>query len=464
MKDHILVVDDQIAIASFLRKSLEAEGYEVSIATSGKQALEMTRQTVPDLILLDLRLPDLSGFEVLKSVRALFTDICVMMMTAHGEIDDAVQAMRLGATNFITKPFNLEHLMLTIQHSLKASADSRRVYTLRRQHSELIHSPGMVISESPAMQAVYETARKLVSGDSTTVMIQGESGVGKDIIASLIHNMSSRQEHPFLEINCAAMPEKLLESELFGHEKGAFTDAVSQKPGLFELANHGTIFLNEIGEMGMPLQSKLLQVLERSSFKRVGGVHDIVVDVRVISATNRNLANMVGEGSFRGDLYYRLNVVPITVPPLRERPEDILPLSSHFLRLFTLQFKRSINGFTPDALSAMKAYAWPGNIREMRNTLERAVLMNDCEELDVVHLGLLLESHVPVAACLEDVSRVLEGDIPQDFDLETAMHKLEEHLVRAVMTATGGNQSETARQLGIHRDKLRYRLKRYEND
>jgi two-component system, NtrC family, response regulator AtoC len=463
MKDHILIVDDQVPITKFLQKSLLAEGYEISVAINGEQALHQIQESIPDLVLLDMRLPDISGFDVLKTARDMFSNICVVMMTAHGEIDDAVQAMRLGAADFITKPFNLEHLMLTIRRCLKASADSRRVYTLHRQNRELLHSPGMVISESPAMQSVYETARKLVSGDSTTVMIQGESGVGKDIVANLIHNMSTRQDHSFLEINCAAMPEKLLESELFGHERGAFTDAVSQKPGLFELANHGTIFLNEIGEMGLGLQSKLLQVLERSSFKRVGGVHDIVVDVRIISATNRHLADMVGEGSFRGDLYYRLNVVPIVVPPLRERAEDILPLADHFLQLFALQFKKGFKRFSDDAVDILLTYDWPGNIREMRNALERAVLMNDGTEMSAEQLGLKPAASEDMSGLADLLRSMTSGRIPEDFDLEVTIEKLEERLVRTAMQASDNNQSRAARLLGMHRDKLRYRLKRYED-
>jgi two-component system response regulator AtoC len=320
----------------------------------------------------------------------------------------------------------------------------------------------MVVSTAPAMQEIYETVRKVIVGEKTTILIEGESGVGKDVLARLIHASSPRRDGAFLEINCAALPEKLLESELFGHERGAFTDAVQQKPGLLELAHKGTLFLDEIGEMSLTLQVKLLQVLEKQTFRRVGGLQDISVDVRLISATNRDLSRMVAEGAFREDLYYRLKVIPLRIPPLRERPEDIQPLAEHFLRTYNLQFQKGITGFSEDAEAALAAYAWPGNIRELRNVLERAVLLAEGNVMTAAQLNLPDAAQAPAPPLWGDLAAALGGDLGEaGIPLPEMLARIEEHLVRHALAAADGNQSRAARLLGLNRDKLRYRMKQY---
>jgi len=419
MKPLILIVDDQESIVFFLEKTLADEGYAVRTATRGRQALQVIEQEIPDLVLLDLKLPDMNGLEVLAELKRQFAGMCVVMITAFGEIETAVQAMRAGAFDYVNKPINLEQLLVVIQKGLESSRAERELSLLRRRDDLFREERDLVPSRSPAMREVYDTVRKIAVGHSTTILVEGESGVGKEVVARLIHSTSARRDHPFLEINCAALPEKLLESELFGHEKGAFTDAVQQKPGLLELAHKGTLFLDEIGEMSVPIQVKLLRVLERMTFRRVGGVKDITVDVRILSATNRDLAGKVRDGSFREDLYYRLKVIPLRIPPLRERPEDILLLAEHFLQSFSLQFRKGFAGIADAAARRLTAYAWPGNIRELRNVIERAVL------------------------------------------LEELVSGLEEALVRKAYRTAGGNQTVAARLLQLNRDKLRYRMKAY---
>ena len=316
-------------------------------------------------------------------------------MSAHVEVEAAVTAMKAGAFDVIRKPFRLEQLTLAVERGLGATRDARELEALKRRDPG--GDAGMVMSVSPSMQEIYATVRKIARGEKTTILLEGESGVGKDVLARLIHASSNRSDRIFLDINCAALPEKLLESELFGHEQGAFTDAVQLKPGLLELAHGGSLFLDEIGEMSLTLQVKLLQVLEKQVFRRVGGVRDIRVDVRVISATNRDLAAMVRNGGFREDLYYRLKVVPLRIPPLRERPEDVLPLADHFLRDFALQFGKPAPALSDDACEALLSYAWPGNIRELRNVLERAVLLGEGETLDAAHLKLVEDPGTPTA-------------------------------------------------------------------
>ncbi len=462
MKPQLLVVDDQAQIRSFLREVLEGEGYAVETAGSGEEAAAQLTEMLPDLVLLDLRLPDTSGLEVLREIHGRFPSMCVIMMTAFGEIEVAVEAIKAGAYDFITKPFNLEQLLHAIKRGLETSRHARELFALRRGAASGFTVPGMVESRAPAMQEIYETVRKVIVGEKTTILIEGESGVGKDVLARLIHASSPRRDEAFLEINCAALPEKLLESELFGHEQGAFTDAVQQKPGLFELAHKGTLFLDEIGEMSLTLQVKLLQVLEKQTFRRVGGLQDISVDVRLISATNRDLSRMVAEGGFREDLYYRLKVIPLHIPPLRERPEDIQPLADHFLQTYTKQFQKSFTGFSDDARTAMAAYAWPGNIRELRNVLERAVLLADGNTLDAARLNLPDAQDAAPPPLWGDLASALGGELGEDgLPLSEMLARIEEHFVRHALDTAGGNQSRAARMLGLNRDKLRYRMKQY---
>ena len=464
MKPVILVIDDEEAIRLFLAATLEDSGYLVETAATGQEALDRIARSAPDLVLLDLMLPDMSGIQVLDEVKKALPHVNVLMLTAYSGTETAVRAMKLDAFDYVTKPLELDRLLRLVQRALDASAAARERYRTRSTSTLFADQADLVPSRAPRMTALYETVRKIAETDATTVLIEGESGVGKDVLAELIHRSSRRARAAFIDINCAALPEQLLESELFGHEKGAFTDAVQQKPGLFETADGGTFFLDEIGEMALPVQVKLLRVLEKRAFRRVGGVKDISVDVRVIAATNRDLKSLVRAGTFREDLYYRLKVVPLRVPPLRARPEDILPLAEHFLARYAGIFAKEFRGIAPDAEAALAACPWPGNIRELRNVIERAVLLEEGPLLKAAHLQLEDEDggSTTDSVLARTVARVLEGGLGDDgVDLEALVGGLERRLVAAALETADGNQTRAARLLGLNRDKFRYRLKQY---
>jgi len=459
MQPRVLVVDDQEAIRLFLVATLGDKGYDVQQAATGGEALGLVAQTPPDLVLLDLVLPDMHGMEVLAAIKEREPETCVIVLTSFAEAEAAVQAMRLQAHDYVTKPINLDRLLEVIRGGLERSESSRRL----RRNDLFADLPGAIPSVAPAMQDLYATVRKIAAGGRSTVLVEGESGVGKDIVAQLIHRNSPRADYPFLEINCASLPEALLESELFGHEKGAFTDASHQKLGLLELAHSGTLFLDEIGEMALPIQVKLLRVLERKSFRRVGGLEDIAVDVRIIAATNRELAKLVRQGIFREDLYYRLKVVELHLPPLRERGDDIPHLARHFLRIYNEEFDKRFEDFSSEALAALAAHDWPGNIRELRNCVERAVLLGSGDRLEADQLQIETLPAGPrdgLPARLEQILRepLREGGVR----LDELVDALETTLIRKALEQTAGNQSEAARLLGLGRDRLRYRLKRRE--
>ena len=462
MKPLILVIDDEEAIRLFLESTLEDEGYEVRTAATGTDGLREAFARVPDLVLLDLMLPDMSGLQVLGSLKEQLPHLCVVMLTAYREADTAVKAMKLEAFDYATKPIQLKHLVAVVRKGLEETADARERYRRLTQSDLFGGIDDVVPSQDPAMLSVYDTVRRISAGGSSTVLIEGESGVGKDVVASLIHRTSPRRDFPFLDVNCAALPETLLESELFGHEKGAFTDAVAQKLGLLELANGGTLFLDEIGEMALTVQVKLLRVLEKMVFRRVGGLQDINVDVRIVAATNRNLASQVRMGSFREDLYYRLNVVRLAVPPLRARPADIVPLAEFFLGKFSGRFSRNFKRFDESAVRHMVAYHWPGNIRELRNAIERAVLLEDGVALSAAQLRLGGEPAAEQAALPRTLGDVLSAPWPADgVDLEGLVGEFEAALLRRALAEAGGNQSQAARLLRLNRDKLRYRLRQH---
>ncbi len=461
MKPLILLVDDQDSIRYFLSKTLVEEGYEVRTAATAAQALETINSELPDLVLLDLKLPDRTGLQVLADLKDILGEICVIMMTAFGDIKTAVEAMKLGAYDYVNKPINLEQLMFVIEKGLKSRELGRELLQLRRRHK--VDTDSTVIpSQSPSMLTVYNTVQQVAKSDSTTVLIEGESGTGKDVIANMIHRISARHGLPFMEINCASLPEELLESELFGHEKGAFTDAKSQKLGLLELANRGTLFLDEIGEMSLTIQVKLLRVLERMTFKRVGGTKDITVNVRIISATNRNLAQAVEDKTFREDLYYRLKVVPVYIPPLRERKEDILVLTKHFLHLYNKQFRKGFQSISQDCAEVLLNYEWPGNIRELKNMLERVVLLEDGETLVPAQLPIAnqVSRHLSAVRRLENA---LARPIPEEgVDFDRLISDVEIDLIQKASRQSAWNQSRTAELLRMKRDKLRYRMKIYD--
>ena len=460
MKSVILLVDDQDSIRFFLEKTLVQEGYEAHTAKTGAEAVEMARQIVPDLILLDLKLPDMDGIEVLRRIKAILPEISVVMVTAFGDIETAVEAMKEGAHDFVTKPINLDRLLMLMKKGLESKRLSREVVQLKRQ-MQLSDGLEYMVGKSPAMKKVYDIVGQVALSDTTTVLIEGESGVGKEIIARMIHENSPRSAQPFMDINCASLPEQLLESELFGHEKGAFTDAKVQKQGLLELANRGTLFLDEIGEMSPTIQVKLLRVLERLTFRRVGGTSDIHVNVRIVSATNRNLKQEVDEKRFRADLYYRLKVVPLYVPPLRERREDLLDFVKYFVNSFNKKFKKDFEEIDPAAEEAMLNYEWPGNIRELKNSIERIVLLENGPTLKEEHLPFTTDRREErtIGYVLD---RLLSRPLPEDgIDLERIVADLEREIIIKASEQAGWNQSLTARLLNLKRDKLRYRMKGY---
>ncbi len=457
-KANVLVVDDQDSIRHFVGRALEDDGYTVVTAASVREAREAIERDMPDLAFLDLKLPDGSGLELLREIKRVQPEVPVVLMTAFGELETAVEAMSAGAFWFVKKPFQNEELLALAQRAM----ESQKLWLeLRRLRNQAFADEDYLHSSSPAMQEAYAIAEQVARGDTTSVLIEGESGTGKEYFANLIHRMSARHSQPFVEINCAAIPSELLESELFGHEKGAFTDARAQKLGLMELANGGTLFLDEIGEMSPMLQVKLLRVLERRTFKRVGGTKDIAVNLRIISATNQDLEKMVREGSFREDLYYRLKVVPLYVPPLRERKEDIVPLARLFMERFAKQFKKPFRDLSPAAQRLLLDYAWPGNIRELRNLFERTVLLESGEVVDAPHFKLAGRARPASEASLgQRVDDALTAAIPPSgIPFEALVEELERALILRASYATKWNQSRTAELLNLKRDKLRYRMK-----
>ncbi len=462
MKPVILLVDDEDTIRLFLEKTLREEGYEALTAATGVEALELTRSELPDLVLLDLKLPDMSGLDVLKEIKEEVPEVCVVMLTAFGDIETAVTAMKKDAFDFVSKPVNLEQLLLTIKKALDSRKLTRDLFELRRKVT-LDMGDDYIPGESQQMKDIYEVVKRVAQSDTTTVLIQGESGTGKEMIATMIHRYSSRREQPFLEINCASLPEELLESELFGHEKGAFTDAKSQKVGLLELANKGTLFLDEIGEMSLTIQVKLLRVIERMVFRRVGGTKDIKVSIRIISATNSDLETAIRNRQFREDLYYRLKVVPILIPPLRERKADIYLLLKYFLNHFNKQFNKDFQAVDDGAYEAILNYPWPGNIRELKNMVERIVLLEDDTKLRADHVPLSIRqgtSPVKELSVVRKVEMALSRPFPDDGTaFEELMDCVERELIEKAMREAGGNQSKAARLLQLNRDKIRYRLR-----
>jgi two-component system response regulator AtoC len=450
-KERILVVDDEPLVRWSLREGLDKAGFQVSLAESGEEALRILGEESQDLVLLDNRLPGSQGVEVLGPMKELDPDMVVIMITAHADVKTAVEAMKLGAFDYFTKPFEIEEIVVAVQKALETTRLKREVTHLLKEQEER-WGFGKVIARSPAMIQVIETAQKVAASETTTVLLEGETGTGKDLIARAIHFASSRGREPFVPISCSALPENLLESELFGYEKGAFTDAKVSKKGLFETGNRGTVYLDEIGDVRPSLGIKLLRVIEEKTFRRVGGTKDIQVDVRIIAATNRDLEKLVKEGAFREDLYFRLKVVPIMIPPLRERREEILPLANFFIEAFCREYRRKPKTISPGAESAMLEYDWPGNVRELRNVIERAVILEPGDELLPTHLPFDI-----IRPKLKEAERVQGLAIPPE---GISLEKVEEELIKAALVMTQGNQSEAARLLDLSRDTLRYRARK----
>lgn len=452
MKSRILVVDDEHLIRWSLEQNLKKQGYDVTVAGSGEDALRILQEETPDLVLLDIQLPGINGLEVLEKIKELEDDVVVIMVTALGVLETAVKAMRLGAHDYINKPFNLDELAIVIKKALETRELKREVAHLRAAQPKPFGIDG-IIGNTGDLQHVLNMVRKIAKSDAGTVLIQGESGTGKELIAKAIHYEGSRAEKPFMAINCAAVPETLLESELLGHEKGAFTDAKSQKKGLFEMANGGTVFLDEIGDMPMAIQAKLLRVLEERAFRRVGGTKDVHVDIRIVSATNKDLLQAIADKTFRNDLYYRLQVIPIFLPPLRERRADIPLLVKHFIENFNREFGKTVKRISPAAEKILLEYAWPGNIRELRNVIERAVILENEETIEAGHLPREL-----VAQAVPTTSGAISFSLPAEgIDIED----VERELIRQALEVSDGNQSKAAKKLNLGIDAFRYRMKKF---
>ncbi len=450
-KAKVLVVDDEKLIRWSLRENLEKEGYEVFAAESGEEAQVIIHQELPDLILQDIKLPGISGMEILEQVKKNRPEAVVIMMTGFGDINMSVQAMKLGAYDFLEKPFDLDKLKLKIAKALE-TVSLRKKVTVSRERNQSRYGLNNIIGQTAAMRQVFSMVDKISQSEATTVLLQGESGTGKDVIAKAIHYQSNNADAPFMDINCTSLPETLIESELFGHEKGAFTDAKGMKRGFFELADGGTVFLDEIGDMPLSTQAKLLKVIESKSFKRLGGIKDIVVDVRIIAATNRDLRKFSDEGKFRQDLYYRLKVFPLYLPALRERKEDIPLLVQYFIDLYNREFKKNVQGVSKGAEQMLMNYGWPGNVRELKNVIERAIILENEEIILPEHLPLEILAPDDVGECHQSVALP-----PQGVKLE----EVEKQLIQQALRVSQGNQVRAASLLGLSRDTLRYRMKKY---
>jgi two-component system response regulator AtoC len=447
----VMIVDDDAQLRSLVGTVLMHDGHDVVEAADGEAALNLLDEKLPDLILTDLAMPKMDGSRLIEEVRKRDPLLPMIVLTGLATVDKAVEMMRKGACDFIAKPFNIGQLNGSVKKALGSQLFRRDVLRLRSEQCGRLGEVGTVlIGAGPKMIAVYRTLKQVAHSPTTTVLIQGESGTGKELIARAIHLASDRRNKCFMDINCAALTESLIEAEIFGYEKGAFTGAAnSGKPGLFEVANGGAVFLDEIGEMSLPLQAKLLRVLQERRFKRVGGVEDVEVDVRIIASTNRDLEMLVQEGKFRLDLYYRLRVIPILVPPLRERKEDIAPIARHYVEFFSAQLFRKNPGLTPEAITALEAYAWPGNVRELRNVIERAVILTASGEIGPESL---LFSGAPQQANPE-----MEGAAGN-----LSIAEMEKRLIGKVLGHTFWRKTEAARILGINRTTLHNKIREYE--
>jgi len=443
----VLIVDDDPAVLRVLKGLLEGAGLLTLAASDTAEAAPFIERAEPDLIITDLRMPGGSGMDVLALARKASPSVPVIMITAHGEVETAVEAMKKGAYDFISKPFDEDELLASVKKALSESEGNEGLLSDYFE-AERLFLPE-VIGASPAMKGVMETVKKVAPSDST-VLISGETGVGKELVARAVHEASPRRRHPFVKINCAAIPETLMESELFGHEKGAFTGAATGKPGRFEIADRGTVFLDEVGETPYSAQVKLLNVLQDRCFERVGGVKNIRVDVRVVAATNRDLPEAVRSGKFRADLFYRLNVIPVAIPPLRERKEDLIPLSEHFLEKFSARYRKRKCRLSAEALSALGLYDWPGNIRELENVLERMVLLHDSEVLGLEHL--------PVEIRGADTGKQASGLLEKKNALSRVAEK---QMIAEALEKTGQNRTRAATVLGISRRALQNKIREY---
>ena len=453
-KQKILVVDDEKSMCDFLGIMLQKEGYEVMSTTSGKKALELLDNNFYSMVLTDVRMPGADGFEVLRKSKEVSPDTVVIMITAYGSPEGAVTAIKEGAYDYITKPFRVEEVKLTIKKSLERSNLIRENIRLRQAVEER-YKFWNLIGKSPNMQRVYDLVEK-VSQTKANVLITGESGTGKELVAKAVHYNSARKDRSFVTLNCGAIPENLLESELFGHMKGSFTGAIANKRGLLEMAESGTLFMDEIGELPLPLQVKLLRVIQEREFKRVGGTDDIKVDVRIISASNQDLQQKVALGSFREDLFYRLNVIQIKIPPLRERKEDIPLLVNHFVHKYSADTGKEIEGVSPEALELLLSYDFPGNVRELENIIERSITLETSPTIAERHIRSYLNERM----ISKSIPPSLE--IPEEgMDLNQVVEDLEKAFILKALEHTGGVKKKAAEILGMNFRAMRYKLAKY---
>ena len=460
-KGKIVIVDDELSMVEFLSNMLIQDGYQVESTTDGKQAIDLVRANSPDIVISDIKMSPLNGLQILKQVKQINPEINVIMITAFGSIEGAVGAVKDGAYDYITKPFKIENIRSVIKRALS----TRRLITRDESiQAELKEKYGFsnIIGRSEKMREIYGVIKKL-SKSSSTVLIYGESGTGKELVARAIHFNSIRSNKPFVSVNCGALPESLLESELFGHEKGSFTGAISTKEGLFETANHGSFFLDEIGETTTPIQVKLLRVLQEREIKRVGGIKNISVDVRVIAATSKDLKEEIKQKNFREDLYYRLNVIPLYLPPLRERREDIPLLANHFLSKYVKNQNSSVREISPEAMDLLSDYDWPGNVRELENIIENIVTLTENKVILKQDLSGKLGPKTGLAADKEEKRDQTQTQVlPEDekpFKEKTA--EFEKELINQALESAQGNISRAARELKITRQDLQYKIKKY---
>lgn len=456
MNDRILIVDDQETLCHFIRESLEDKGYQAAAVYTAAEGLELVTRQQIDLVLLDLVLPDGDGLDVLYEIRKLDSSLPVIVLTGHAGVDSAVQAMKLGAYDYLEKPINLEELSIAAAKALESRAMRQEIQRLRLQQGK---DHEFIVGDNKQMQDIMRLIER-VAPTKASLLIQGESGTGKEVVAQAVHRLSPRAKKGFVPINCAAIPENLMETELFGYEEGAFTDARRPKPGLIEMADGGTLFLDEISTLTKGLQAKLLRVLETETVRRVGGMKDIPVDLRVIAATNRDLREAIQDGDFREDLYYRLSVMVIDIPPLRERAGDIDKFAAAFVADFNKARATSVKGISEDALRLLRQYDWPGNVRELRNVIERAMIL--CSG-DLINVGDLPAEIVSIEPSMAFEGKVVPiPPVSEGVDMEAMVDNIKKRMMLEALQQAHGNKSQAARLLGLSRDQFNYGMKKYD--
>jgi two-component system, NtrC family, nitrogen regulation response regulator GlnG len=464
-RNRILVADDEESMRRVMREVMLREGYEVETATNGLEAVQKVRESDFDLVILDVKMPQMDGLTALREIKRVRPDLIVVIITAHGSSQTAIDAVREGAYDYFSKPFEVSEMRIVVRRALEKQTLLRQISALERRLTDRF-SFDRIIGRSPAMAQVYELIEKVITND-VTVLVTGESGTGKELVAQAVHYHSRRKSKPFVSVNCAAIPEALLESELFGHEKGSFTGAIGTKLGKFEAAEGGSIFLDEIGDMPLSLQSKLLRVLQEREIVRVGGNRSIKVDIRVIAATNQNLLEAVKKKAFREDLYFRLNVLPVLLPPLRQRHEDIPLLIMHFIGLYNTRMNKNVQSVSPEAMEIMMNYPWPGNVRELENIIQRAMVLAATPILTVQDLPAQVVNATPEFRRPTVEGSFFEKEFIEDFSLpiqqkiEKINEELELRIIKAALAKAEGHRQDTADLLGISRKSLHNKMVKY---